>query len=133
MASSLVVSQNNGKLRCLFLGLQNSLCARARSLRRARFPSVVPFSWGYPSQAPRGIHLFTRTSIKFGIQCTCGLALLLFGILSGRVILLSLRTLRLGAQQRRALHEGGIIEVHLSKLLLHEIPVGSSGHVLPLG
>ena len=42
-------------------------------------------------------------------------------------------TLRLGAQQGRALHKDGLIEVHIPELLLHEESVGPSGHTLPLG
>ena len=37
MASSFVVSRNNGKLRGLFLGLRNSFCAQVCSLCMARF------------------------------------------------------------------------------------------------
>ena len=37
MASSLVVFRNSGKLRCLFLGLRNSLRARVCSLCRVQF------------------------------------------------------------------------------------------------
>ena len=44
-----------------------------------------------------------------------------------------LQTLRLGAQQSRALRKGRLIEVHFSELLLHEESVGLSGHASPLG
>ena len=94
---------------------------------------MAPLSRGRPSWVPRGFHLFARACVNLGIQCTCDTTLFFFNILPGGIKLFSFWTLWLSAQQSRALREGRFVKVHFAELLLHEEPVGLSGHASPSG
>ena len=82
---------------------------------------------------PRGVHLFARTGIEFGIQFTSGFAVFFFGVFPGGIELFVLGAIQLSTQQGRALHKGGLLKIHLSKLLLDEVSVCPPCHASPLG
>ena len=109
-----------------------SMCPGPLPLHGA-IPSAVPLRRGCPSWVSRGFHFLACPSVDLGVQCTCDTALFLLNILPGGVKLFPFQTLRLGAQQSRALRKGRLIEVHFSELLLHEESVGLSGHTSPSG
>ena len=82
--------------------------------------------------APGGVCFLAHAGIELGIQCTRGIALVLFGILTGGVESFVLQSLWSSAQQGRVVCKGQLIKVHFPKLLLHEELVSLSSHALPL-
>ena len=80
-----------------------------------------------------GVCLLACTGVEFGIQCASGFTFFFFGIFLGGIKLFTLGALQLNAQQGRVLRKGGLLEIHLSKLLLDEVSVGPPHHASPPG
>ena len=106
-------------------------------------PDRAPFAWygsfgGAAQLRMSGLGTQRRPSphtycVEFSIQCASGFAVFFFGIFLGGIELFTLGALRSSAQQGRALRKGGLLEIHLSKLLLDEVSVGPPDHASPPG
>ena len=80
---------------------------------------------------PGGVRFLTHAGIELSVQRAHGIALVLFGVIMGRVESFILRSLWSSAQQGRVVREGRLIKVPFPKLLLHEELVSSSSHAVP--